>query len=184
MLAEERVRSASVPWVIFRPAEVFGGGGRDPILALVETVRTQTFVPILGDGSYELSPVHVDDVVAAVVRSLDVARAIGSVYTLAGAEAMSYLRLVERIERFLGLPRPRVRVRVPVALARLVVSLNAALGRAGLVRDQIPRLLLPKSADSSRAARDLGYEPVVLEKGLLRSGAVPGGGYPPAAAAS
>ncbi len=163
-LAEERVRGADLPSVILRPAEVYGGGG-DPILSLARSLAERPFVPILGDGCYRLSPVHVEDVVDAVVGSLDHPGAAGRTYVLAGPEEMTYLELVGRLEGILGLPRRR-RIHVPLALARLAIGTASALGLGGYVPDQVPRLLLEKSSDITAAARDLAFSPRTLEEGM------------------
>ncbi len=163
-LAERQVKAAEVPWVILRPAEVYGGGG-DPILALAQTLRARPFVPILGDGSYRLSPVYVDDVVDSIVAALACREAPGRTYVLAGPEEMTYLELVGRLEEILDLPR-RWRLHIPLAAARLAIRAASLLGVGGYVPDQIPRLLLEKSSDNSAAVRDLGFAPRSLEEGL------------------
>jgi 2-alkyl-3-oxoalkanoate reductase len=163
-LAERAVRAAAVPWVILRPAEVYGGGG-DAVAALARALGARRVVPILGDGSYRLSPVYVDDVIDAVVAALDAPAAVGRTYVLAGPDEMTYLELVERLEEALGLPRRR-RVHVPLAAARLLIFAASRLGVGGYVPDQIPRLLLDKSSDSAAAVRDLGFAPRSLAEGL------------------
>jgi NADH dehydrogenase len=163
--AEARVTASGLPWVVLRPAEVYGGGGHDAVLDLVRTIEQRRFVLVPGHGRWRLSPVHVDDVVEALVRALDAEVAVGQVYTLAGPEELTLVQLVERIEAHLGVPR-RVRIHVPLVVARVGVELAALLGRGGVVRDQLPRLTLAKSADSSLAARELGFAPRRLEVGL------------------
>ncbi len=64
--AEDVVSGSALPWTILRPAEVYGSGGDDPILSLARGLQKKSFVPVLGDGSYTLCPVHAQDVVAAV----------------------------------------------------------------------------------------------------------------------
>lgn len=164
-LAEDAVRDAGLPWVILRPAEVYGGGGGDPITSLARSLEASSLAPILGDGSYRLSPVHVEDVVGAIVAALDAPGIEGRTYVLAGPEELSYLELVERLERILELPRRR-RVHLPVALARWAIRAASLVGVGGYVPDQVPRLLLDKSADNTAAVRDLGYAPRGLESGL------------------
>ena len=163
-LAERQVEASGLPWVILRPAEVYGGG-RDPIAGLARALAERAFAPILGDGGARLSPVHVDDLTPALVAALDRDRAEGQRYVLAGPEEMTYLELVVRLERILGLP-PRRRVHVPLAAARLAIGLANLLSVGGYVPDQIPRLLLPKSSDVSAAVRDLGFSPRSLEDGV------------------
>ncbi len=163
-LAERQVEAAGLPWVILRPAEVYGGG-RDPILELARSLAERSFVPILGDGGTRLSPVHVDDVAPALVAALERDGALGRRYVLAGPEEMTYLELVARLEQALGLPRRR-RVHVPLVAARLAIALASWLNAGGYVPDQIPRLLLVKSSDISAAVRDLGFLPRPLEDGV------------------
>ena len=162
--AEAEVEAAGLPWVILRPSEVYGGR-RDPIANLADSLTKRPFVPILGDGSYRLSPVYVADVVQALIAALDHSDAEGERYVLAGPEDLTYLELVGRLEKIFGLT-PRRRLHVPVAAARLVIGVASRLGLGGYVPDQIPRLLLEKSSDVTAAARDFGFAPRSLEEGL------------------
>ena len=164
-LAEEHVRASRLPWIIVRPAEVYGTGGRDPVLSLARSLRKRSWVPVLGDGSYGLCPVHVDDAVDAIVRALDCTAALGQTYVLAGPEPLSYLELIRRCESLDGLPRRR-RVHVPLGLARPIFAIAGRLGVGPYVSDQIPRLLSEKSIDIVPAIRDLDFSPRSLELGL------------------
>jgi len=163
--AEAVVDAALPSRVVCRPAEVYGGDGDDPITSLARDVRRRALVPVLGDGRHELAPVHVDDVAGALAAALEVPRAAGRTYVLAGPESISYLELVGRLERLLGVS-PRRRVHVPAGLARVAIALAARLGIGPYVPDQVPRLLLAKDADIGPAARDLGFAPRPLEVGL------------------
>jgi nucleoside-diphosphate-sugar epimerase len=164
-VAEERVRASSIPSVILRPGEVYGSGGRDPILDIARSLARRSFVTILGDGGQLFCPVHVDDVVGAIVRALDAPGLDAPAYTVAGPEEMRYVELVGRLERALGLG-PRRRIHIPVAVARLGIAVASRLGIGSLVPDQLPRLLLAKSSDVSDAVRDLDFAPRSLEEGV------------------
>ena len=163
--AESVVTGSDLPWTILRPAEVYGSGGGDPILSLASDLRRRRFVPILGDGSYKLCPVLADDVVAALVQAIGFDGAIDKTYVLAGPEEFTYLELVDALETLQGLPRRR-RIRIPIAMARLLIGGLATIGMGSYVPDQVPRLLLQKSSDSSAAARDLRFDPVPLARAL------------------
>jgi NADH dehydrogenase len=161
--AEQVVQSSNLPWTILRPAEVYGSGGNDPILSLASDLRRRPFIPILGDGSYGLSPVFAGDLVEAVSRVILGQPGSSKTYVLAGPENFTYLQLVDRLEALQGLPR-RWRIPVPVALARVLIGCLGVLGIGNYVPDQVPRLLLPKSYDSSAAVRDLQFTPRSLEE--------------------
>ncbi|MBL4847353.1 MAG: NAD-dependent epimerase/dehydratase family protein [Planctomycetes bacterium] len=164
-LAEQAVKKSQLAWVILRPAEVYGTGGRDPVLSLAQSLRKHSFVPILGAGQHELSPVCIEDVRDAILRCVQRPVAQGHTYVLAGPQRLTYLELVERLEGLLGLS-PRRRIFIPLPIARMVFALSGSLGIGPYVPDQLPRLLLPKSSDIREAARDLDYEPRVIEAGL------------------
>jgi len=163
--AEEVVKNSALPWTILRPAEVYGSGGNDPILSLASDLRRRPFVAILGDGSYRLSPVFAGDVVEAVVRAIESDASSGKTFVLAGPESLTYLELVEKLETLQGLPR-RWRVHLPVAFAKALIGGLSTLGVGNYVADQVPRLLLLKSHDSSQAVRHLQFSPRSLEEVL------------------
>lgn len=164
-LAEKMVRESRIPTTIIRPAEVYGGRGNDPILRLAKTLQRRSWVPILGDGSHRVSPVHVADVVEAIARALSSPDAVGKTYILAGPEEMTYLEMVEHLESIMGVSRRR-RIHVPIPVARLILLVSSRLGLGDYVPDQIPRLLLDKSSDYTAATRDLCFVPARLESRL------------------
>jgi 2-alkyl-3-oxoalkanoate reductase len=163
--AERVVTDSNLPWTILRPAEVYGSGGSDPILSLAADLRRRRFVPILGDGSHRLSPVLAGDVVDALIHALESEVGRGETYVLAGPEEVSYLELVAKLEAIQGLARRR-RIRIPITMARVLTRMLSALGSGSYVPDQIPRLLLSKSSDSSAALRDLQFDPKTLDQAL------------------
>ena len=164
-LAEELVTDSRIRSTIIRPAEVYGGRGNDPILRLAKSLRYRSWVPILGDGSYRVSPVHVDDVVEAIARALLSPQSVGRTYILAGPEEMTYLEMVEHLERLTRVRRRR-RIHVPIPVAHSIFFVSSRLGLGNYVPDQIPRLLLEKSSDYTAATRDLGFSPAKLEHRL------------------
>lgn len=161
--AEALVRASAIPWTIVRPAEAYGAG-REGLGDLIARVREGRPVPVIGDGSALLAPVHVDDVVAGLVAAIE-RKPAGETFLLAGPEQMTYRELVARLGRFYG-RAPRT-VSLPVPVARLVaLALGALMARPPLVRDQIPRLLSAKPYDLAPAQAALQFSPRRLEEGL------------------
>ena len=164
-LAEREIKASKVKWVILRLSEVYGTGN-DPITKIDKWLKNWPFVPIIGDGSYRLNPVHVNDVVIATIRALSVQGIEGRTYTIAGPEEMTYLDLIASIEAVRGLPR-RTRIKVPLSLAIIFIAILSYLRVGETVPDQIPRLLLPKAGDISPAAHDLDFTPGRLTDRLI-----------------
>ncbi len=163
--AEGVVKRSDLPWTILRPAEVYGGTGSDQILSLAADLRRRQVIPILGDGSYKLSPVLADDVVEALLYAIEFTPIPNKTYVLAGPEEFTYLEIVEVLETLQDLPHRR-QVRIPITLAKVLIRGLAMLGIGRFVPDQVPRLLLEKSSDSSAAAVDLQFKPTRFEDAL------------------
>ena len=68
--SEELVRESGLEWVILRPSEVYGPNMDEGIGKLVAYLKMFPIIPVIGNGSYSLSPVHVDDVIHAMVEIL------------------------------------------------------------------------------------------------------------------
>lgn len=163
LIAEERVKASGINWVILRPAEVYGNGGKDPIAKLVEAVKRRKFIPVLS-GEYNICPVHVDDVIAALVRTIDNKCANGKTYTLAGPEVFSFRQLIHLIE---GMTKCKCRmVPVPALLVKWAANILGVFNLSPIMPDQVDRLLLAKSTDSARAAEDLSFRPRTLREGF------------------
>jgi nucleoside-diphosphate-sugar epimerase len=116
----------------------------------------------VGRGSDEVCPVHVDDIVAALVAALDTPAAAGKLYTL-GGDCMSIRTFAARCAQAFGTKNRLLPVPIPV------VALLSAASRIlplPLYPDQLQRLRAPKDIPGREAARDLGFAPRLLEDGL------------------
>ena len=100
LLAEEEVRKSSMDWIILRVAEVYGASEKEVITRLIKTIKKSFFIPIVGNGEYLLAPVYVDDVIFAIISSIN-SRLSQKIYTIAGPEEMTYNTLVDKILNFL-----------------------------------------------------------------------------------
>lgn len=99
-------------------------------------------IPVFGDGSVERDFTYISDIVDGVVRAVD--RPLGfAVYNLGRGQPFSMNRVIELLERELGVPaRRETRPAHPADLPRTWASIE-------------------------RARRDLGYTPAVsLEQGI------------------
>lgn len=154
--AEEIVRTAGFrQFVIFRPSIVFGdpGAGRVEFASrLADTlVRPFPVLPILGDGQYELQPVHVSAVAAAFVQALDVPfpegdEEPGRTYCVAGHEAVTFDETVDRIA--LGLGRsPKPKLHQPLWLSKALVGTAGEVGLLPISPAQFAMLVEGNTCD-------------------------------------
>jgi nucleoside-diphosphate-sugar epimerase len=162
--AEEAVREAGIPWTIVRPAEVYGAGG-EGLSAVIERVRDQRWIPVIGNGGYRLAPVFVDDVVDGLCAAV-LAPAAGRVFHLAGPEEITFRQLVERLAAYFGKRARRLRVPAAALHGAALLLARLPLEHPPLYADQVPRLLSPKPYEIAAAAAELGFRPRRLEDGL------------------
>ena len=132
--AEQAVTDAGFDhWTIVRPSLLFGepDPGRPEFASQVfrDLVRPFPILPVFGDGTYELQPIHVTTVAAAFVQALGVDAAHGRTYVAAGPNRLPYVEVLDRLARGGGLA-PKPKVYVPMPLARLGVY---TAGRVGLL---------------------------------------------------
>ena len=160
--AEELVREAGVPYVVIRLPEVYGAGGGEGLDRMIAAARAGRPIFVVGDGRYELRPLHVDEAIAALVAGLEAPAALGRTYTLAGPpltmrEAAEECRSqFGSSSRVVSVPEPLVRI---VARAARVLPLP-------LFPDQLDRLLAPRPPASPEVEGELGIHPRAFPEGI------------------
>jgi len=94
---EKIIRGSGIEWASFRPTLVYGVGDlrhTAPLLRKCAAQKGTFWVP--HDGLSKINPVHVEDVVDAVLRYFDFDRGIDCCYELAGPEGISYNDFVDQ----------------------------------------------------------------------------------------
>ena len=148
--------------VILRPPLVYGPEASGNFARLVALVARGVPLP-LGAVRNRRSLVYVENLVDAIVRSLDHPSAAGETFMVSDGEDVSTPELIRRIARALG--RPARLVPVPPALLRLG---GALAGRS----DDVARLLDDLVIDRSKIRAFLGWSPVfTLDEGLAQTAA-------------
>ncbi|MFC1517404.1 NAD-dependent epimerase/dehydratase family protein [Candidatus Margulisiibacteriota bacterium] len=163
-LAEEIVKNSGLLWTIVRPAEVYGVTEGEAITKLIKNIKKMPIIPIIGKGNYKIAPVYIDDVINALLKIIKNNDLVGKIYTLAGPNEFSYLEFVNKV---LEIKKTRkIKVKIPLHLLRLIAFMCALLRikNPPLVKDQLPRLIIEKSADISLAKQDLDYEPAAIDQ--------------------
>jgi NADH dehydrogenase len=123
--AEDAVLASGLEHVVLRPAVVYGPGDHFTS-AIVRILRAFPVFPMLGDGTFRLQPVAVEDVCDALAQSVERPDVVRRTLALAGPEALSFVRIVRIVGETIG--RPRAIVPLPEALAAPSSSVAGRLG--------------------------------------------------------
>lgn len=142
--AEEEVRAADVPHVIFRPSVIYGPHDHFTT-ALVTLLKRLPVFPVLGVGSLRLQPVAIEDVTDAFTQAVERPDVADRTFELAGPERLKFTKIVRIVARTLGLHRPVVNL--PMPPTRMAVRLVERFG--------LPAPLTPQQLDLFREAARL-----------------------------
>lgn len=169
LMAEQEVRKAAMPWVILRPATVYGPGSEDVIGEIARAIRGGHML-LIGGGRADAGLCYVENLIDAVLLALEHERAPGGTFNVTDGLDVTWRRFADDLAA--GLGAPPVRLSLPYAPA---AALGAALehGYRGLRRLSglsLPPLLSRQAVQvlgrdqrfSNRRAREvLGWEPRV-----------------------
>lgn len=175
LAGERAVRDhARVPFVILRPAAVYGP--RDGDFLLMFKAARSRWVPSFGGGRQELSLVYVQDVARAVIACLDRLPVENRVFHVAHREVTTAHELTAEIGRQLGVSPVQVPLPLPllwpVCLAGEVIA--RIRRRPSIVNLQkYPELTAPGwVCDGRRLRAELGIEPATgLREGIASTAA-------------
>ena len=88
--AEKMVAESGCPYIILRPAMIYGPGDNKNISFLLRLIKTLPVAPVF---NFRLQPVFVDDAVLAITKCLDLPP--NKIINMAGQETISYAGLLE-----------------------------------------------------------------------------------------
>jgi uncharacterized protein YbjT (DUF2867 family) len=165
--ADEHLLSLPVAGVVAQPSLVFGGEGASSRLFL--SIATWPLLPLPGGGEQAVQPIHVDDLMDALVALVEDRLPTGRV-ALVGPRPLTLREYLQALRRGLGLAPARV-----VALPRRVGDLLARLGDRleGLPLDSERWSMLQRGnvAPAADTARLLGRPPRPPEDFVPRAAA-------------
>jgi NADH dehydrogenase len=166
-MAENHVQESKMKWIIVRLSEVYGISGEEGIEMIMNNILKMPFVPIIGNGSYRLAPVYIDDAVDSIIKVIKNTKAEGRIYNIAGPEGFSYNDFIDKVLRSKGIRR--IKIHIPVSIFSFLIKILSIISRRNIItKDQVPRLLCEKSEDISLAKDELGFNPISFSEGLKK----------------
>lgn len=162
-LAEEAIKKSSVPYVILRFAEIYGGDKDEGINHFIKNVKTKKII-FYPARSAPLAPVALFDAVGAIYTALSANRVIGKTYTIAGPKSYSMKEMLAELSHVFS--RRPLLIPVPLFGVALFIRMANFFGFKKNVPDQVSRLRVFKESDISLAKKDLLFAPTSLTAGV------------------
>ncbi len=163
--AEEYVRRSKLPFTIFQPSVIFGPGDNFVNL-FARMVMKSPFVPVFGDGHYQIQPVDVDTVARAFTFSLKEQKTIGRVFQLPGRDRMKFNDFLDIIAR--TLQKQIIKIHIPVWILKTMAYLLEDLANFPLTRDQLIMLLEGNIGSERSFYGEFGISPTPFEAGIRK----------------
>ena len=148
--ADRHLAGFGVPCIVLRPSLVYGP--QDHSMTFFFSLAALPVTPVPGDGRYLLQPVHVDDLVRAVVQSIERDDLCDGTLDIGGSRQVSFNELLDVLARRLGKAHTW-KVHVPWAAMNAVAAVTDALGGHGPISGEELAMLRRNLRTSTRSSR-------------------------------
>lgn len=157
-LVPQALEGSDTRWTILRPKAIVGPGRMGLFGQLFDFSASGKRFPVIGNGSATYQFLHIDDLVTAVLRTIEMPDAAhGSTLNIASRADHSIAELFQSVLDAAG--HGKRLLRVPVWLAHAVLGTSHALGLSPVYSRLVHNLTHGSTVSLDAANRVLGYTP-------------------------
>lgn len=142
---------------IVQPSLVYGPGGASA--ALFEKFASLPLIPLPGSGNQQVQPVHIDDVVSALVRIAESSSGSDRRIALVGPKPLTLRAFYGALRHAMGFTRPARFVSIPMSAMRVAAAASSRLPGGLLDDETLGMLQRGNTADAAPLVNLLGREP-------------------------
>jgi uncharacterized protein YbjT (DUF2867 family)/uncharacterized membrane protein YphA (DoxX/SURF4 family) len=154
--ADAYLVQSTLDFAVVRPSLVYGPGGTSA--AMFDRLAALPVIPLPSGGGQHVQPVHVDDLVDAVVRLAESPVALNVTLAVVGPEPLTLREFLAQLRQAFGLRRARF-LAIPRALVALAARIGDGLPRALLDSETLGMLERGNVADAAPLEKLLGRKP-------------------------
>lgn len=155
---EQKCKNMDIAWTIFRPTLVYSDGRDKNISVIVALIKKFKFFPVWNQGKGLRQPIHAEDIATAITKSLNNKNTYGQIYTLSGANILTYKEMVEVLFKSVG-QKPRVLNLPYFVLASALKTMSLIPRFRYLNTEMIARINDDLNFDHEKATKDFGFSP-------------------------
>jgi len=164
-IQEKLIRGSGINWTSFRPTLVYGAGDmRHTASLLRQCAQEKGKILVPHDGKSKINPVHVDDVVDAVMRFFDYDRGVDCCYELAGPAGLPYNEFLDSTIRAVG--GGVKRKNISKKWADRLIFLKGLFTDVTEDRRASAYFMLHHNHDITNAVEELGWSPRPYSEGI------------------
>jgi uncharacterized protein YbjT (DUF2867 family) len=154
--ADELLATLPLDWTIVQPSLVYGTGGTSA--QMFTMLASLPVVGVPGRGEQRVQPIHIDDLVAAVVTLCRESIAMCEKVALVGPRQMTFREMLLEIRAAMGLGTAAI-LPVPMPLMRLAARIAELSSSSLLDRETLSMLEAGNVASPAATIRLLGDDP-------------------------
>jgi nucleoside-diphosphate-sugar epimerase len=163
--AERMIERSSLNYTILRPTMIYGTERDRNMSRLIQYLSRCPIIPIAGSGESLQRPIHVDDLVDAILSVLNQSNTIRKSYNLSGKDPLSFNEIIDQTAS--ALSKKVVKIHLPFSLVLGAARIYGKLVKSPFITaEQIARLNEDKSFDHSMAQADFGFAPRTFSEGI------------------
>lgn len=164
--ADDFLSGLPLEWVILRPSIVYGPGAKS--MALFRALSALPLTPLVADGQQPVQPIHIDDLVEAVIQSLESKKIVHRRIDLVGPQPVTMRDLLQQQRHWLGLGKLRP-FPVPYRMSLTFADFAGFLGNAPVNRETVEMLQRGNTGEVNDFIRHFGFTPRSMEETLSRT---------------
>lgn len=154
--ADDFLQQQGLPAMILQPSLVYGAGGKSA--SLFNTLASMPLLTKFGHGRQWVQPVHIDDLVDAMIKVLHRPPARFEKIAIVGPSAITLIEFLKTLRQMMQLP-PALIITIPLPVARFAASILGKFKSAPLDREMFQMLERGNTADAGTVTTLLGRSP-------------------------
>lgn len=164
--ADEYLMELELNWTILRPSIVYGPGAKS--MAFFKALAALPYIPMVDSGDQQVQPIHIDDLVRAVLLSIQSEELKHQCIELVGPEPVTIKAMYMRLRHWLGIRGGRF-ISIPYRLTLIMGYLAGILGNSLMTKESIQMLRNGNTADVTPLVKLIGFVPVSFEQSMINT---------------
>ncbi len=164
--ADECLMGLALNWSILMPSIVYGPGAKS--MAFFNALASLPITPLVDKGDQPVQPVHIDDLVRAVLQLIYPNSPSRLRVEIVGPKAMTFKEIYSQRRCWLGFEKPRF-ISLPYRVALFAGKVGGFFGNTPMTTESIQMLRKGNTANVAPFVKQFGFEPVSFEQALANT---------------